>query len=315
MQKQLNEILQSHVVTSSATEVRDQILAGGFVVVNTDGVVYMGSAGGLDFDPLPPAKLATAVALLLPVKRGIISLDDDVIETIPEFAALPVLCGFGDDGEPILEAHDRAITLRHLLSHNLGIGAHMAHPDLTQWSKYMGRRVNFMSHTLEEITTPLKFAPREGWYYGTALMGSSLSSFMQDNIFGRLSMEYTTFCPSQEDEERMLAFIYAWAPPLSIPEDFAFETSGSGLFSSPTVFARLLRGILLYKILRPETTDLLFTPQLNNSQRGILMAIATYARDRRFAHELSPGAPLAHGPARILNMADVRGKRRRGSMM
>jgi CubicO group peptidase (beta-lactamase class C family) len=90
------------------------------------GVIYKGAAGRLDFDASSPAytpdsiswlasmtKLATAIAMLQLVEKGVIGLDDDVSDKLPELAAMPVLRGFEEDGgKPILEAHGRAITLR-----------------------------------------------------------------------------------------------------------------------------------------------------------------------------------------------------------
>ncbi|KAI0505894.1 beta-lactamase/transpeptidase-like protein [Xylaria bambusicola] len=348
MEKKLDEILKSYVVTQANTEVRNKLLAAGFVVVDRNGVVYTDTAGRLDFDPSSPAygpdsiswlasmsKLATAVGLLLLVERGIIGLDDDIRGTLPELAALQVLRGFDDDGKPTLEAHGRTITLRHLLSHTLGMGVDMADPDLIRWAKYTRRSTNYMSYTLEGITTPLKFAPGEGWYYGTAydwagylltkLTASSLSAYLQDNVFGPLGMESTTFRPSKSEKERMLAFAYAQTDekggivlnpgPSPIPDEIAFEAGGSGLFSSLADYGRLLHGILAHKILSPETTDLLFASQLNDAQKDILMAIAAYARDGGFTPELPRDAPLDHGLGGVLNVEDVPGKRRKGSMM
>jgi len=58
-------------------------------------------------------KLATAVAMLQLAERGIVGLDDDLSDKLPELKATPVLRGFEeDDGKPILEAHGRAVTLR-----------------------------------------------------------------------------------------------------------------------------------------------------------------------------------------------------------
>ncbi|KAI0449676.1 beta-lactamase/transpeptidase-like protein [Xylaria acuta] len=347
MDKQLDEILQAHVVTPSESEVKDKLLAAGFIVVDKAGVLYTGTAGRLGFDPSSPAygpdsiswlasmtKLATAVSLLQLVERGIVALDDDVSGALPELAALPVLRGFGDDGEPILEAHRRAITLRHLLSHTLGIGVDMADPDLIRWSQVTGRGINYMSYTLDGIRTPLKFAPGEGWYYGTAydwagqlltkLTGSSLSSYMRDNVFGPLGMESTGFqidaIPNSAVGRRLAFAICEEAVLKPGPSPFAetqgkIEAGGSGLFSTPADYARLLQGILSNEVLQPETADLLFAPQLNDAQRGILMAIAAYARDGGFAPEIPAGSPLDHGLGGLLNTRDVPGRRRAGSLM
>ncbi|KAI0185617.1 beta-lactamase/transpeptidase-like protein [Xylaria flabelliformis] len=346
MDKELNEILQSHVVTSSEAEARKKLLAASFVVVDKDGILYTGAAGRLNFELSSPAyrldsiswltsmtKLATAVSLLQLVERGVIALDDDVSSILPDLAALPVLRGFEDDGKPILEVHGRAITLRHLLSHTLGIGVDMADPDLIRWSQATGRSMNYMSYTLDGIKTPLKFAPGEGWYYGTAydwagqlltkLMGSSLSSYMRDNIFEPLGMTSTGFQVDAipDSANRRLAFAISEDDILKPgPSPFAttkdeIEAGGSGLFSTPADYARLLQGVLANKVLKPETKDLLFAPQLNDAQRKILMAIAAYARDSGFAPELPPDCPLDHGLGGLLNMRDVPNKRRAGSLM
>ncbi|TRX92059.1 hypothetical protein FHL15_006926 [Xylaria flabelliformis] len=346
MDKELNEILQSHVITSSEAEVRNKLLAASFVVVDKDEILYTGAAGRLDFEPSSPAygpdsiswlasmtKLATAVILLQLVERGVVALDDDLSSILPDLAALPVLRGFDDDGKPILETHGRAITLRHLLSHALGIGVDMADPDLIRWSKATDRSINYMSYTLDGIKTPLKFAPGEGWYYGTAydwagqlltrLTGSPLSSYMRDNIFEPLDMTSTGFQVDAipDSANRRLAFAVSEDGILKPgPSPFAatkgeIEAGGSGLFSAPADYARLLQGVLANKVLKPETTDLLFAPQLNDAQRGILMAIAAYTHDGGFAPELPPDSPLDHGLGGLLNMQDVPGKRRAGSLM
>ncbi|KAI1743112.1 beta-lactamase/transpeptidase-like protein [Xylaria scruposa] len=141
MDKERNEILQSHVVSSPEAQVKNKILAASFNLLKE--ILYTGVAGRLDFEPSPPAygpdsiswlasttKLVTAVSLLQLVERAVIALDDDVSSILPDLAVLPISRGFDDDGKPILEAHGRAITLRHLLSHILDIGVDMADPDL-----------------------------------------------------------------------------------------------------------------------------------------------------------------------------------------
>jgi CubicO group peptidase (beta-lactamase class C family) len=103
--------------------------------------------------------------------------------------------------------------------------------------------------------------------------------------------------------------------PSPVPDDHPFEAGGSGLFSTLADYARLLQGILSHKVLKPETTDLLFVAQLNDAQRGILMAIAEYAREGGFTPEFPRNFPLDHGLGGVLNTEDVLGKRRKGSLM
>jgi hypothetical protein len=58
-------------------------------------------------------KLLTAVAALQIVEKGLIALDDDVEEIVPELAEQKVLTGFNEDGEPVLEARTEPITFRY----------------------------------------------------------------------------------------------------------------------------------------------------------------------------------------------------------
>ncbi|KAI1810407.1 beta-lactamase/transpeptidase-like protein [Poronia punctata] len=346
MEKKLDDVLNSFVASNDEVEVRNKLLAAGFVLANKDGVTYTGTAGRLDFDPSSPAytpdsmswvasltKLGTAVAMLQLVERGIIELDVDIRDTLPELAAMPVLRGFSDDGKPILEEHGREITLRHLLSHTLAICMDIPDPDLTRWSKYVGRTDNYMSWTIEGITTPLKYAPGEGWCYGAAydwagllltrLTGKTLEQYMQENVFQPLGMTSTSYRPKTipGSEARSLALAFSdekgvlGPGPSPVPEEYPFEQGGCGLFSAPADYARLLHGILGHKVLKPETTDLLFAPQLNDIQRGIVMENAAQKRKQGFSPELPRDIPLDHGLGGLLSMEDDPGKRRKGSLM
>lgn len=221
----------------------------------------------------------------------------------------------------------------------------MADPDLLRWAQHTHRRITYMSYTLSGITTPLRFAPGEGWYYGTSydwaarllriLTKTSLEDYMRTNIFDPLGISSsTTFRPDKipDSTDRLLAYAicddHGVLKPGSCPvplfnntaakDDPPFEAGGSGLFSTPTDYALLLRGILSSTTPdRKETTinHLLFTPQLNPQQREILTAIATYARASGFAPELPADIRLDHGLGGLVNLDDVPGKRRAGSLM
>lgn len=55
----------------------------------------------------------TSVAAMQCVERGLISLDTDVAETLPELAAQGILTGFDEaTGEPIIKKRQNTMTLR-----------------------------------------------------------------------------------------------------------------------------------------------------------------------------------------------------------
>lgn len=57
-------------------------------------------------------KLVTSIAALQAVEQGLIGLDDDVAEIVPQLAEQPVLEGFDEENKPILVERRNAITLR-----------------------------------------------------------------------------------------------------------------------------------------------------------------------------------------------------------
>ena len=66
-------------------------------------------------------KLTTSVAALQAVEQGLIGLDDDVAEFVPELAKQPILTGFDGEDEPVLVERKKAITLRWVLFNTLAI--------------------------------------------------------------------------------------------------------------------------------------------------------------------------------------------------
>ena len=57
-------------------------------------------------------KLMTTIAALQCVERGLVSLDEDTGEVLPELAGQKILNGFEEGGEPVLVERKEAITLR-----------------------------------------------------------------------------------------------------------------------------------------------------------------------------------------------------------
>ncbi len=58
-------------------------------------------------------KLMTSIAAMQCVERGLVTLDTDVAEILPELAAQGVLTGFDEaTGEPIINKRQNTMTLR-----------------------------------------------------------------------------------------------------------------------------------------------------------------------------------------------------------
>jgi CubicO group peptidase (beta-lactamase class C family) len=83
---------------------------------------------------------------MIAVEKGLVTLDQNVREVVPELKDLDQLVGFEDHeiGEisrkPIVKKVTTPITLRQLLSHQSGFAYDQLHPGLQEWSKYFGRK-------------------------------------------------------------------------------------------------------------------------------------------------------------------------------
>lgn len=228
-------------------------------------------------------KLPTAVAALQLVDRGLLSMDQDLRPLLPELGALEILRGFRtpkekDGGEPILEPNTRPITLHHLLTHTLGLSMDLPDPDLMRWSRYVGRTAVNLDWSRAGMTTPLHFAPGEGWQYGMAydwagaalevLTKETLGEWMQGHIFSPLGMERTGFWPERilgkgeegGDDDMLLEFAFSaedgikgarpypdaeLRPGTSIlRKQHEMESGGAGLFSTTHDYGLFLSGLL-----------------------------------------------------------------------
>ncbi|KAI1851482.1 hypothetical protein JX265_013229 [Neoarthrinium moseri] len=353
LKQRLDTIVASHVASTEDAEVRNKLLAASFILVDHNGIIHSSTAGRLEFPPdsqpyttssicwvASLTKLVTAVSLLQLVERGVLDLDADLRTDVPELGALEILRGFDSSDQPVLEPNTRPITLRQLLTHTLGLGYDIPEPDLMRWSRAVGRTATNLDWSLAGFTTPLKFPPGDGWCYGAAydwaglllarVTGQPLSAYMREHIFGPCGMESTTFWPREVDAEgkRTLATAVSDAEPGSgdagsgllkpgdrlVPDEHEMESGGAGLYTSPEDYGRFLSALLGHRLLSPQTTELLFRPQLDAAQRAMLRDAVSAAHDS-YAPEFPRGTELDHGLGGLINVGDIPGKRRRGSMM
>ncbi|KAK4141683.1 acyltransferase LovD [Dichotomopilus funicola] len=325
----LDAILVRYVAQGDDT--RDKLLGAAFVVVHSNKTLYEGSTGRTSIPsnstPFTPSsltwvasssKIITVPAILTLVERGLFSLDSDVRPLIPELAALQILRGFDPtNGAPILEDNDTKITLRHLLTHTAGLAYDLADPDLRKWSKSIDRTDNNLHHTLAGWTTPLKFTPGQGWRYGTSIdwaaqlvervTGETIGVYLEENILRPLGMADTTFhsiskrnlgkagCTLRDRGTGSLQM-----RPLPVPLEPPVEC-GRGIGQEEG------------GIPQKETVDEMFRPQLNDVQRTSLQDRVNN-RHNTMIPEFPPGTVVQHGIGGVMNVEDVPGKRRAGSM-
>lgn len=220
-----------------------------------------------------------------------------------------------------------------LITHTVGLAYDLADPDLMKWSRSIGREDTNLDWSRAGFTTPLKFAPGDGWYYGSAIdwaglllesvTGQTLGEYMKANIFEPLGMKDTTFWPDKSVESRTVTCTYRQedgsfiAGALPVPEDHEMESGGAGIFTTAEDYSTFQRALVAGKLVRKDTLTQMFTPKLNDKQRSSLKerVYDSPASLMAFAPEFPMDLPIDHGLGGIINTEDVAGKRRKGSMM
>ena len=192
-------------------------------------------------------KLITSIAALQLVEQGVLGLDDDLSELMPEMTSIPILLN-GELVEP-----KNKITLRHLLTHTSGFG-------------YMGSTISnegFNSDNWEYEDMPRHFESGTEFLYGSStdwagklvekVSGMDLEAYFRKHITGPLQMDCTYF----NVPDSLKSFIVSYGRrgddgkqaltelPNRIPATKdTILSGGGGLFSSPSDYTKLLQCIL-----------------------------------------------------------------------
>ncbi len=207
-------------------------------------------------------KLVTSIAAMQLVEQDLVDLDDDLSSLLPEMAKIPIL----RNGK--LSIPKQKITLRHLLTHTSGFGYPITDIELS----------TFESDNWPYEDLPRRFESGTSFLYGTStdwvgklvekLSGMSLEVYFTRHIFEPLEMSRTFYnVPDSlkplivsmgdrgKDGKGKLREL-----PGRVPKAKTIKFSGgSGLFSTPSDYTKLLKCMLHFgagpggPILKKET--------------------------------------------------------------
>ncbi|MEO1037973.1 MAG: serine hydrolase domain-containing protein [Pseudomonadota bacterium] len=207
-------------------------------------------------------KPVTAAAIMMLVEDGALSLNDPLSDYFPAFAEVRVATELmaGHDGEIDTAPLERPITIEHLMTHTAGMGYGFdTQTDLgALWvenSAYAGDG-GLAERVTRLANAPLYFQPGERWFYSFSndvlgavieqVSGQSLEAFMQARIFQPLGMVDTSFFPTEEQRERLVALHThgETGALIRVPDEddplrgADVETGGAGLYSTADDFIR-----------------------------------------------------------------------------
>ncbi|KAK5055190.1 hypothetical protein LTR84_012939 [Exophiala bonariae] len=253
-------------------------------------------------------KLITSIAALQCVERGQLTLDDDVSTILHQLKTPDILVGFDEQtGQPILKKAQEHITLRQLLTHSSGNVIELFSAEVKKWREWA-------KPTYDEDEGEVD--GREGQW------GVRLGEYMKRYIFGPLDMTSTGFRPSENEKIRNnLSATTVRTPKGGLRAGKPFLTGtpkddlgGGGLYSSATDYIKVLISILKNdeKLLKRETVDLMFTPQLPDPK--YLEAVVNDQRTGVFYRSGVDGQRWNYGLGGLLNMEDAEGVCKKGTM-
>jgi len=249
------------------------------VIADKDAVLQVDTFGYADLETKRPMKSdtvfwiasqtkpVTAVAVMILVDEGKLSLTEPVAKYLPELANLKVavqtVAAQAEDNRTVLVPVDKPITMEMLLAHTAGLEF------LTPFqSKHAIDSLPLEQHATTIVMTPLRTQPGTAYHYsniGITLAGTVVEriakmpfeEFLAKRVFEPLGMTETTFFPNAEllnqlattysfDREKS-QLVPSQSRLITYPLDGKrrFADPGGGLFSTPNdlvKFFQMLQG-------------------------------------------------------------------------
>lgn len=246
------------------------------------------------------SKPITVTATLMLYERGLLKLEDKLSDYIPEFTEMYIVdvkaqagstdginLSFEEKAQTgALRKAKNPITIRHLLSMKAGFSYDTRSPALLQARKETDGRCPTLETVKYLAKEPLRYEPGEGYGYSLAhdvlaavievITGQRFGQFVKENIFDPLGMTDTTFLlPDSRLDE--IAEQYHYDPETKTFNNVGkaieyykfgseYESGGAGCISTAADYIKFLEALRSGKLLKPETLDLLTTPQVTDKQ-------------------------------------------------
>lgn len=232
------------------------------VVVDRGGLRFHHAAGEAGertmFRNASMTKAVATTAALQLVEKGRLSLDATVESILPAFGRLQVLDGF-NGGEPRLRPPASQATVRQLMTHSAGLGYFFLNDKLMSYHQATGEP-NALSGLKRSLAAPLISDPGTAWEYGVntdwlglvieKLSGQTLSSYLEQNVYGPLEMNDSTFAPSDEQRGRLLRVMQRQVDgqlvpsALDLPPTSEWDAAGHGSYGTVQDYARFIQAWL-----------------------------------------------------------------------
>ncbi|MDG1419052.1 MAG: serine hydrolase [Maricaulis sp.] len=282
--------------------------SGYAAIISSGSDVHVTSAGYRDIENAVPftadtlvriasmSKPVTAVAVMMLVEDGLLTLETPVGDILPAFAATQVVTtpSADADGNFTTTPQTGAMTVRHLMTHTSGLGYIFDRrtdlgASMIERSLYNGPG-NLEAKMDELATMPLYFQPGDRWMYSYSndvlgrvievVSGQSFEDYLDANIFAPLGMIDSGFVV-REDQRDRLSVLYMHNEDGDLVRPYSddnpepvqgWASGGGGMLSTANDYSRfvqmLVNGGALdgHRYLETETLASMTRPQVEASK-------------------------------------------------
>ena len=215
------------------------------------------------------SKPITCVAAMQLWEKGLFSLDDNLLEYIPEYDTLYLKNG---------KKASKKLKIKHLFSMTSGFSY-----DISDIKEKLPKNATTLEAVKLFAQIPLEFEPGEKWLYGIShdilavlievITGEKFSSYVENNIFKPLKMDSSTF---DYTNASFIAPLYRHdgqnANEIQKNNHFKYtqnyESGGAGLISTVEDYLKFLEALRVgNKIIKKETLQLMTEDCLNKETR------------------------------------------------
>ena len=307
------------------------------VAVAADGsdVIYEGAAGPLavgGHQPVDPSsvfriasmtKLVCTVAALQQRERGCLDFGAPIDGYCPDFAAVQVLDGFDDDGQPRLHTPASRATVRQLVTHTTGLAYGFWNSDILRWDAVAKPDSVFSVPMVADPGTTFTYGLSTDWLGKVveAASGLPLDEYLTENIFAPLGMGSTSFLLSEEQRTECVPVHRKDDDGHWVTTDFDWEqqpdywSGGHGLYSTPRDYLQIQRMLLGHGTLAGATIlDRSSVREMFTNQIGDLWFPAKIpTADPGTSHDFVAGQGMRWGWGLLLNSSQQPRMRAAGS--
>lgn len=234
------------------------------------------------------SKVITCTAALQLWEKGLFSLEDKLSDYMPEFSDMTVKT---DEG---IRKAENPILIKHLFEMTAGFSYNCGSPELKKAiaeTKGKCPTREIMKYLAKE---PLLFEPGDRWEYSLChdvlvafvevISGEKFEVYVKKNIFDVLGMKDSTFMlPEEEIDTVAEQYKFTNGELINVGKHITsykigteYASGGAGGISTVDDYIKFLEGLRTYKLLKPETLELMITHRLSENQERTYWAKNTH---------------------------------------